>query len=415
MPHLQGELVVSLFVLTGVLSPMLISLLQLEGACEPSTLLFVLPNYVGMSLTLFVTKHDWFMPKRVKQEEMRVEEVAEVEEAEEDGEAPHVPWRHVLILCILDVISAGLNFTGLVYAGSAIFTVAYSSVTMYTAVFSRLILGRELLYVQWIGLWVVVLGLSITSLVVPAGSVAGPVAHQPDESELESLTGVLTSTDDSHVSLGIFMIVTGSLFHALCYILSEVILVKIKNPIAPELLSTIMGGFGFIVFGIWQIVYTLPRADELVVQQIKAHNGSSSVIIGAYGSLIVCNLVHAICFFHLLTFAGSTTTGILKGVQSVMVFVLSHFAFCSLSKSQCFSAGKATSLVLVVFGVFLYSNYKKDDEESKEQRYAAVVSASSIEMYEEGTIEGGGRDIQVAVRKVNQNQVSTSYYQKEAK
>jgi hypothetical protein len=68
-----------------------------------------------------------------------------------------------------------------------------------------------------------------------------------------------------------------------------------------------------------------------------------------------------------------------------------------------------------VFGVFLYSNYKKDDEESKEQRYAAVVSASSIEMYQEGTIEGGGRDIQVAVRKVNQNQVSTSYYQKEAK
>lgn len=42
-----------LFVLTGVASPILISLLQYQGACESSTLLFVLPNYIGMSLCTF--------------------------------------------------------------------------------------------------------------------------------------------------------------------------------------------------------------------------------------------------------------------------------------------------------------------------------------------------------------------------
>eukprot|EP00320_Phaeocystis_rex_P004529 CAMPEP_0119068758 /NCGR_PEP_ID=MMETSP1178-20130426/11227_1 /TAXON_ID=33656 /ORGANISM="unid sp, Strain CCMP2000" /LENGTH=95 /DNA_ID=CAMNT_0007050477 /DNA_START=98 /DNA_END=382 /DNA_ORIENTATION=+ len=41
---------VSLFVCSGVMQPLLISTLSYNGAYDKSTLLFLLPNYVGMSL-----------------------------------------------------------------------------------------------------------------------------------------------------------------------------------------------------------------------------------------------------------------------------------------------------------------------------------------------------------------------------
>ena len=52
---------------------------------------------------------------------------------------------------------------------------------------------------------------------------------------------------------------------------------------------------------------------------------------------------------------GSATTGVLKGVQAVTTFVASHYAFCSVVQSQCFSVPKAVSLVVVLLGVMMYS------------------------------------------------------------
>jgi hypothetical protein len=44
-------------------------------------------------------------------------------------------------------------------------------------------------------------------------------------------------------------------------------------------------------------------------------------------------------------------------VQSVAVFIASHFAFCSSQKSQCFTVVKGMSLVAVMVGVVLYSSF----------------------------------------------------------
>ena len=300
-----------LYVASGTLQPILIEVLTYNGACEKSTFLFILPTYVGMSMSL-LSNMDAIHHGKIR-------------------------WLKMILLAIIELCSAALCFTGLVCAGSAVFTVIYSSVTVYTALFSRIFLGRELHYMQWGGVFMVMLGLTSSSVGASFGGSAG----------------------EEDVGIGIMMIIVGSMFHSLVYILSESIL-KSEDPIAPEFLGSFMGCVGVFVFGLWQVFYTFPRFQDLILDEIDAHDGNMMVIISTYVILVIVNFIHGVCFYHLIKSVGSTTTGILKGVQSVMVFVISHFAFCALQKSQCFTTAKGASLVVVVLGVSCYSMFRLD-------------------------------------------------------
>ena len=303
-----------LYVASGTLQPILIEVLTYNGACEKRTFLFILPTYIGMTMSL-LSNMDALKHGKIR-------------------------WFKMILLAVMELCSAALCFTGLVCAGSAVFTVIYSSVTVYTAVFSRFFFGRQLHYLQWAGVFTVMLGLTSSSIGASFGV---------DEGEED-------------VGIGVIMIVIGSMFHSLVYILTESIL-KSEDPIAPEFLGSFMGCVGVAVFGLWQVFYTIPRFQYLILDEIDAHNGDMRVIGVTYFFLVVVNLVHGLCFYHLIKSVGSTTTGILKGVQSVAVFVISHFAFCSLQRSQCFTRSKGASLVVVVCGVTCYSIFKLETPE----------------------------------------------------
>ena len=49
----------------------------------------------------------------------------------------------------------------------------------------------------------------------------------------------------------------------------------------------------------------------------------------------------------------SASTGVLKGLQAVATFVTSHYSFCGIQKSQCFTVTKGVSLVVVLTGEML--------------------------------------------------------------
>jgi drug/metabolite transporter (DMT)-like permease len=306
-------IVLLLYVATGVLQPVILEVLNYHGTCEHSTMLFILPTYLGMSMTYFFSESSdkpVLYSTRITKNNIQI----------------------VSLLCALDILSQTLNLTGLVFTGSLLFTILYSSCTIWTAIFSYIILNRSLHFVQWISVFVIVFGLAIASF----GSV---MDHK-------------TTTD---VIFGGILILSGSIFHSLTYILSEKIMVQNVDRIPPENLSYIMGFVGTCIYLIWQIVYTLPNFHELVVVQIIIHNGRVYVIIVSFIMLILVNFIHAFCFFNLLGSIGATTTGVLKGVQTVIVFILSHFAFCSLQRSQCFTIDKGASLVIVVIGIIGYS------------------------------------------------------------
>ena len=326
-----------LYVASGTLQPILIEVLTYNGACEKSTFLFILPTYVGMSMSILCNM-----------------------EALKHGK---IRWPKMGLLAVIELCSAALCFTGLICAGSAVFTVIYSSVTVYTALFSRLFFGRELHYMQWGGVFMVMLGLTSSSIGASFGGGEG-----------EEDTGI-----------GIIMIIIGSMFHSLVYILSESIL-KSDDPVAPEFLGSFMGFVGVFVFGLWQVFYTIPRFQDLILDEIDAHDGDLRVIITTYILLVIINFIHGLCFYHLIKSVGSTTTGILKGVQSVMVFVISHFAFCAFQRSQCFTTSKGASLVVVVCGVSCYSVYKLD---------TPIVAINGVNGVKD--LKKDGRDVNVSL------------------
>jgi hypothetical protein len=92
-----------------------------------------------------------------------------------------------------------------------------------------------------------------------------------------------------------------------------------------------------------------------VVDNVAAHHGNSRTIMAAYLALTIAGCVNSTCLFRLLHRAGSATTGIIKGLQSVLTFVTSHYAFCHTQPAQCFTPVKGASLVIVLCGVILYS------------------------------------------------------------
>ena len=321
------------YVLSGVLQPLVLEVLNYNGSCEHSTMLFVLPNYLGMASVYFAPQNEDYkgISNGINSNNI----------------------RSISLLCLLDIVSQTLNLTGLVFAGSLLFTILYSSCTIWTAIFSYVILNRSLHPMQWLSVITVVCGLAVASL----GSLS----------------------EGEYVIEGGAMIITGSIIHSLTYILSEKMMLQLNDPLSPETISYTMGIFGTIVYSCWQIFYTIPNFKVLVIDQIASHNGNVYVIIPSFLLLICINFVHAYCFFHLLGSVGSTTTGVLKGVQTVIVFVGSHFAFCSLQSSQCFTPQKGISLAVVVIGVLGYSYFHQSSTPSQTRPTEGTYTYANID------------------------------------
>jgi len=309
-----------IFVGSGVLQPILVEVLAYNGLSDKTTLLYLLPNYIGMAVSFLFNHGQRFSSAKTH-------------------------WVIVAFLCVLDMFSQYLNFTGLVNAGSLIYTVIYSSVTVYTAIFSYIFLQRKIHTMQWVAVFVIMSGLV--------------------------LGGCGASDEGKYIGLGVLQILFGSMFHALTYIISEYLLTRVEKPISAEMLSTLMGTAGVLVFGSWQFFYTIPHAKELVIGNISLLHGNVQLIFFSFFFLVLDCLAHALCFYNLLGSVGSVTTGVMKGVQTVLVFVFSHFFFCKIQQSQCFTVEKGFSLVTVVFGVLLYSSFQDKINTDEAQQFLA--------------------------------------------
>ena len=258
--------------------------------------------------------------------------------------------RKMCILCAIDVVSQFLCQYGLTLAGSSLYCIIYSSCTIWIAIQSRFLIGRRMAQAQWLGCAVVVGGLAVSGGALSLGD-----ASQAD------------------VAVGACMVLLGSVSHALTWVLVEMLLHE-PDPVLPEAVSAIMGAAGVGTFGLWQLVYTLPRADALIAQPIAAHGGHVGVIWAAALTLTLASLVHAVTFYHLVGRLGSVTAGVMKGAQASAVFVASHVCFCGAQPSQCFSLVKAWSLVLVVAGTTLYA-LSKHHEQSHDGKAATAAAA----------------------------------------
>ena len=217
-------------------------------------------------------------------------------------------------------------------AGPTIFAIIYSSVTIWTAVFSRLLLGRKMNAWQWLYVIVVFFGLGITA------------------------TDSVNKREN--VLIGSVLVIFGSAMHGMTYVLSEAVMT-----VGDETLSVVQNNFVQSAFNgclllVWQLFYTLPRFNESIwdpMQDAETTIWYAWILLGTFGALsIVHSLTH---FFTLKHFrGGATSAGVMKGLQAVFVFVLTDLLYCNKvgGPEMCFSESKFASLVTVCGGVLGY-------------------------------------------------------------
>lgn len=311
--------VATLYVLSGVSQPLLMTVVKDAGLGDPTCQLYMLFYYIGPSLVTF----SLFFPNNSSSKQLSSNNAKIIE---------RTTLVKTMCIALIDICAQAMNYTGATMAGPTIFAIIYSSVTVWAALYSRLLLSRKMNYTQWGAVFVVFLGLLITAF----NSVAlGP--------------GVFR---------GSCLVVFGSSLHAMTYVLSEAIMTRgDKLDIAVN--CAIQGLVACTAFLMWQIFYTRPRFTELILIPMNNAHTTSFRAIRILLSLSFANLIHALTFMYTLKYfpSGATSAGVMKGLQAVLVFVFTSIIFCGHTtggSEMCFTLLKFYSLVIVVFGIILY-------------------------------------------------------------
>lgn len=132
-------------------------------------------------------------------------------------------------------------------------------------------------------------------------------------------------------------------------------------------------------FLFWQIFYTLPRFQSLILDEM---NTAGTTVLKAWCILIsisLANILHSVTFFQTLKDfpGGATSAGVMKGLQAVLVFLFSSVVLCGRigGSEMCWTQTKLLSLIVVVFGIFYYGK-STTSKERKESRGGDLKTAT---------------------------------------
>jgi len=347
------------YILSGCCQPLLMTLCRMAGLANSSSQLYMLFYYLGPALVIIpllmvtpvgsngkrqrkitTTKVPWIESTTVDEEE---EEDNNGDEIDKDGTGTSFfvdqqEWpssRTILRGCgiaVFDICSQTMNYTGASLAGPTIFAVVYSSVTIWTALGSRFLLGRTMNLWQWSSVVIVFGGLTLAA--TDSAQVGGDVWH------------------------GLLLVGMGSILHALTYVFLEAIMTVGEERLSVPQNCAIHGVVAASCFLVWQLVYTLPRWDETIGHPMREAGTTISTATGILLLFAGMNLLHALTFFYTLRHmeGGATSAGVMKGLQAVLVFIATHILCCGRTggEEMCFTRGKFLSLITVAGGVTLY-------------------------------------------------------------
>lgn len=346
-------LAAGLYIISGVSQPLLMTVAGQTGVANPRAQLYMLFYYAGpasVGLTLTGRKTTALVSPSA-------ETLSSAEER--DGETNEKYWpsfqtiARAASIAVLDIVAQSMNYTGNTLSGPTVFAIIYSSVTIWAAVYSRFLLGRDLNCTQWIGVASVFLGLALTAL------------HSVNIGQ--------------RVFLGACLVVVGSSFHAMTYVISEKLMTVGENKISVRANCAVQGIVACFALLMWQLLYTIPRFDELIGGPM-AEAGSpwvdAAIVLGSIG---LANLIHSLSFFHTLKNfpGGSVSAGVMKGLQAVLVFIFTSIVFCGTEGTgaeMCFDGLKFLSLIVVVGGVVLYG-WATDRKHRQEQDDEGFLSS----------------------------------------
>ena len=249
-----------------------------------------------------------------------------------------IKLRHVLPIAICDFLGTVGTTIGLELAGSAIFGIIYSSVTVWTALFTCVILRKAQTSIKMMGIATVVAGLTLPTL-----------DHDADSASQGRL-----------VFVGICLTFVGTLFYALEYTLCERAFTLYDRPVDAKQLCFLTGAWGLAFTSVWMAAYTIPHWQELVVDEVAERGGNIPLIMLLFATHTVNNGVHNAAWFVVCELESGVSTGLLMGVKAAALFLASALFFCNEDHpEQCMTPSKSTATAVVLFGTAVY--YWPDD------------------------------------------------------
>lgn len=246
------------------------------------------------------------------------------------------------------------GLVGLALAGSGIYQVVYASVVIWAALLSRTLIGTPLARGQVIGICTVSVGLAFSAL--------GELESEGGEEAFWTLAGVA-------------MTLVSACTFGMSYVLAEATMKFSRLTLTPRVVCVRIGATASALFAAYILVSTLPNWDERVAEPIEAHGGVMESIVFAYVAFCASALLHSVAYFALVGTLGAVMTGLLQSLRAVAVFLLSAALFCSRQHSQCYTAERAFSTLVVVSGVLMYS-YGKASAGGKPLPVAEQIEAA---------------------------------------
>eukprot|EP00928_Gymnodinium_smaydae_P063842 TRINITY_DN47321_c0_g1_i1.p1 TRINITY_DN47321_c0_g1~~TRINITY_DN47321_c0_g1_i1.p1 ORF type:complete len:314 (+),score=31.61 TRINITY_DN47321_c0_g1_i1:126-1067(+) len=303
------------------------------GACSARTGFVSLTQYVGQSLML--------LSPAVRTELTQIVRVK------------HVP---LLILIIgMDLVGSVLVYTGMVYCGSRIFIVIYSSVVVFAALFRVACLSRSLSITQWIAIVVIFLGMSATLL---DGAQVG-----------------------TRVELGVWMTFFGTLAYAVMYVACEGAFSQ-AGFLSPSALCAISGCINSTIITVYCVTIVLPRRGELILKPFLTHGMHLEVASALYVVAICMRCLHYWCFYNVCANSSAVAASVNKSVQAVIVFGMSSLLFCSPDHpEQCFTQIRGIAAICVIGGALAYA-YPTSSPKCSET-YSATMNTASAALAED--------------------------------
>mmetsp|Transcript_26853 Transcript_26853/g.39778 ORF Transcript_26853/g.39778 Transcript_26853/m.39778 type:complete len:419 (+) Transcript_26853:182-1438(+) len=347
-PHRFTLLIVAaLYVLSGSTQPLLITLVKSAGLGDPHCQVYMLMYYLGPAMVSFTlclpTPASNSSSTRVTPQQTSPSFKSLVKASS---------------IALIDIVAQATNYTGASMAGPTLFAIIYSSVTVWAAVYSRIFLKRKLSWMQWVGIFVVFGGLTITA------------------------TSSIDVGED--VFFGAMLVLAGSSMHAMTYVLSEAIMGSESSKTGNSMeqnkeMDTLQqqqhgecteltvqqncamqGIVATAAYLVWQFIYTKPHYQERIAIPMQDAGTSPHYAILLLLSLSASNLMHALTFFYTLKYfpGGATSAGVMKGLQAVLVFIFTSLVYCGSSlggDEMCFTTLKFASLVVVCGGVIMFA------------------------------------------------------------
>ncbi|KAK8795843.1 hypothetical protein WA171_003810 [Blastocystis sp. BT1] len=249
-----------------------------------------------------------------------------------EEENSHLVRYLYLASAILDISGYVIRTIGMVYCGSGLFQVAFSSVAIFSAIYSRVILKTFITPLQWFGIVVVTVGLVVS----PFSS----------------------NTSGSSPITGILLTLLGAQFYAISYIVNEYIIRVPGNKGSKEICKQVGLINTFLCF-IVICVDTIPNRDVLVYQPIAVKKATVRKVFEAMGMYIISHIIHSYALYSIQGSLGAIWTGLLQCIRACVVFLSSHYLYCSTDPNQCLTTSKIVSTILVCVGIFIFTMGKQ--------------------------------------------------------